>query len=71
MTNANLTPYLPSDIGPLQNMGAEVHYMGYYLKWHLQAAYYFAVEKGNFRISPERTVGTYSKYTSIDDKIDA
>lgn len=70
MTNAELDPFLPSDVAPLQNMGAEVHYLGYYLKWHPQAAYYFAVENGGFRASPERTVGTYSKYNSIDDKID-
>lgn len=70
MTDADLTPYLPSDVAPLREMGAEVHYLGYYLKWHPQAAYYFAVEKGGFQASPERTVGTYSKYNSIDDKID-
>ncbi len=70
MSNADLTPYLPSDVAPLEKMGAEVHYLGYYLKWHPQSAYYFAVENGGFRASPERTVGTYSKYNSIDDKID-
>lgn len=70
LTNADLTPYLPSDVAPLEDMGAEVHYLGYYLRWHPQTAYYFAVENGGFRPSPERTVGTYSKYNSIDDKID-
>ena len=47
-----------------------MHYLGYYLKWHPQSAYYFAVENGGFMASPERTAGTYSKYNSIDDKID-
>ncbi|WP_272010090.1 N-acetyl sugar amidotransferase [Roseovarius sp. ZX-A-9] len=70
MTQADLSPFLPSDMKPLEELGAQVHYLGYYLKWHPQAAYYFAVEKGGFRASPERTVGTYSKYNSIDDKID-
>lgn len=70
MTNADLDPFLPSDIRPLKEIGAEVHYLGYYLKWHPQSAYYFAVEKGGFMPSPERTAGTYSKYNSIDDKID-
>jgi hypothetical protein len=28
------------------------------------------VEHGGFQASPERTPGTYSKYNSIDDKID-
>ena len=30
----------------------------------------YAVEHGDFVASPERTAGTYSKYSSIDDKID-
>ena len=36
----------------------------------LRGAYYYAVENGGFQASPERTPGTYSKYNSIDDKID-
>ena len=47
-----------------------MHYLGYYLKWHPQACYYYAVEHGGFEASPERTPGTYSKYNSIDDRID-
>ena len=70
MTPADLAPYMPSDVRPLKTLGAEVHYLGYYLKWHPQSAYYFAVENGGFKPSPERTLGTYSKYNSIDDKID-
>jgi hypothetical protein len=48
----------------------EVHYLGYYLKWHPQSCYYYSVENGGFQASPERTPGTYSKYNSIDDRID-
>ena len=48
----------------------EVHYLGYYLKWHPQSCYYYAVEHGGFQASPERTPGTYSKYNCIDDRID-
>ncbi len=70
LSQADLTPYLPSDVRPLEQLGAEVHYLGYYLKWHPQSAYYFAVENGGFRASPERNAGTYSKYNSLDDKID-
>ena len=40
------------------------------MKWHPQECYYFAVDKGGFQASPERTTGTYSKYNSIDDKLD-
>ena len=66
----DLQPYLPADPSQIEEKGVEVHYLGYYLKWHPQACYYYAVENGGFQASPERTPGTYSKYNSIDDRID-
>ena len=48
----------------------DVRYLGYYLKWKPQEMYYYACEKGGFEAAPERTPGTYSKYNSIDDKLD-
>lgn len=66
----DLEPYLPADPRRLEQVGTEVHYLGYYLKWHPQSCYYYAVEHGGFQASPERTPGTYSKYNSIDDRID-
>lgn len=65
-----LNPYLPADPGDIERVGTEVHYLGYYLKWHPQSCYYYAQEHGGFEPSPERTPGTYSKYNSIDDRID-
>ena len=65
-----LNPYLPIDSQTLEQKSIEVHYLGYFLKWHPQSAYYYACQHGNFEASPERTPGTYSKYNSIDDKID-
>ncbi len=66
----DLEPYMPVDPQKLKDEGIEMHFLGYYLKWHPQGAYYFAVEHGGFRPAPERTAGTYSKYNSIDDKMD-
>jgi N-acetyl sugar amidotransferase len=66
----DLVPYLPPDPEELRQKKIEVHYLGYYLKWHPQGCYYYSVEHGGFEASPERTPGTYSKYNSIDDKID-
>lgn len=70
LSRADLEPYLPADPEALEKARVEVHYLGYYLKWHPQSAYYYAVEHGGFECSPERTPGTYSKYNSIDDKLD-
>ncbi len=65
-----LQPYLPANPDQIRQRKIEVHYLGYYLKWHPQSCYYYAVEHGGFQASPERTPGTYSKYNSIDDRID-
>ena len=65
-----LQQYLPAEPSVLDLASVEVHYLGYYLPWHPQSAYYYAVENGGFEPSPERTPGTYSKYNSIDDKVD-
>jgi N-acetyl sugar amidotransferase len=68
--HSDLQPYFPADPNQILEKRIEVHYLGYYLKWHPQSAYYYAVEHGGFQASPERTPGTYSKYNSIDDRID-
>jgi N-acetyl sugar amidotransferase len=61
---------LPLKNEELNNFPLEVHYLGYYLKWIPQEAFYYSVENCGFKPSPFRTQGTYSKYNSIDDKID-
>ena len=66
----DLEPYFPADPNHLAERRIEVHYLGYYLRWHPQGCYYYSVEHGGFQASPERTPGTYSKYNSIDDRID-
>lgn len=66
----DIDPYLPANPEALKDVKTEVHYLGYYLRWHPQSCYYYAVEHGGFQASPERTPGTYSKYNSIDDRID-
>ena len=66
----DLTSYLPADHRELEASKIEVHYLGYYLRWTPQENYYYAVEHTGFEANPVRTEGTYSKYNSIDDKID-
>lgn len=67
---ADLMPYLPASHEDLDRSHIEVHYLGYYLKWTPQEAYYYAVEHTGFQARPFRSAGTYCKYHSIDDKID-
>jgi N-acetyl sugar amidotransferase len=67
---ADLAPYLPADHRQLEASKIEVHYLGYYLKWTPQESYYYSVEHCGFAANPFRSEGTYSKYNSLDDKID-
>ena len=67
---SDLMSFLPPKLEDLEKANIEVHYLGYYLKWTPQEVYYYAVENTGFKARPERTPGTYSKYNSIDDKID-
>jgi N-acetyl sugar amidotransferase len=70
MSIADLDAYLPESAANLDRIGTEVHYLGYYIRWHPQEAYYYAVEHSDFLPNDFRTEGSYSKYNSIDDKID-
>jgi N-acetyl sugar amidotransferase len=66
----DLNPYLPIDPQRLRQVGTEVHYLSYYLRWDPQECYYYAAEHTGFQANTERTEGSYSKYSSIDDRID-
>ena len=54
----------------LNSKKIEQRYLGYYLEWDPQECYYYAAKNTGFRPNTERTEGSYSKYSSIDDKID-
>lgn len=66
----DLMTFLPLPADEFFKTNIQIHYLGYYLKWIPQEAYYYAVENTGFQARPFRTQGTYSKYNSIDDKID-
>lgn len=66
----DFAPYIPNQPKDLIEAGIEVHYLGYYLKWDPQECYYYASQNTGFKANTERTQGSYSKYSSIDDKID-
>tara|TARA_B100001093_G_C26853393_1_gene1026202 strand:- start:1340 stop:2617 length:1278 start_codon:yes stop_codon:yes gene_type:complete len=66
----DLLPFLPSIPNTKTKTDIKIHYLGYYIKWTPQEAYYYAVENTGFKARPFRSQGTYAKYHSIDDKID-
>lgn len=48
----------------------QIHFFGYYKRWDPQENFYYCSENTGFLCNPDRTEGTYSKYASLDDKLD-
>lgn len=67
---SDLEAYFPVNPDAIDKTGTEVHYLGYYVKWHPQETYYYSVENTDFMPNYHRTEGSFSKYSSLDDKID-
>ena len=63
--------YMPAKPDDLRRVGMTVKYLGHYIKWDPQSAFYYATENCGFECRDTgRSDGTYSKYNSIDCKID-
>ena len=67
---SDMNPYLPISHKIIDKLNVQVHHLSYYINWDPQENYYYAVDKVGYQGNSERTQGTYSKYSSIDDRID-
>ena len=70
ISEKDIKPYMAPSNEDLEKLGLELHFYGYYKKWIPQENYYYCVENTGFQANPVRSEGTYSKYASLDDKID-
>lgn len=70
LTLKDLYNFIPAVDKEFDQINLQIHYLGYYLRWTPQEAYYYAVQNTGFKARPFRSQATYSKYNSIDDKID-
>jgi N-acetyl sugar amidotransferase len=67
---ADLYPFMSPKYIDIKKNNTEIHFFGYYKFWDPQENYYYCKENTNFSPNTERSEGTYSKYASLDDKID-
>lgn len=70
VTLADLAPFRAPDIDEIRANKTEIHFMGYYKHWDPQENFYYAIANTGFTPNPERSEGTYSKYASLDDRVD-
>jgi len=69
--SSDLRFYRPPLVEVLQDKGIQMHWFSFYHKWVPQENYYYAVEHTGFQANPDgRSEGTYSKYASLDDRMD-
>jgi len=67
---SDLNLYMPIESKEIRNLNLNMYYLGYYLKWDPQEMFYYASDNTGFTANDERTDGSYSKYSGIDDKMD-
>lgn len=67
---ADLKPFMAPPFAQIQENRTEIHFLGYYKFWDPQENFYYCRENTGFSPNTERSEGTYSKYASLDDRID-
>ncbi len=67
----DMNPYLPIQEDEFYKAKIATIEIPYYVNYNQEANYYYAKQFTNFEVNPDgRTEGTYTKYKSLDDKID-
>jgi N-acetyl sugar amidotransferase len=70
ISEEDLKFYLPLTSKKADESQLDPRWLGYFLKFHPQENYYFAQDHIGFEANDQRTEGTYSRYNSLDDRID-
>ena len=71
ITENDLQSYLYPDIEKIREAGVTAYYFGYFNKWSMYENYQYIREKIDFITHPKgRTVGTFTYFDSLDDKMD-
>ena len=71
ISKKDLIPYMPLKEKDFIDTNIKVLQLPYFINYNPQSNFYFAKEKTNFEVNPHgRSEGTYTKYASLDDKID-
>lgn len=66
----DLRPFMAPRYEDILKNKTEIHFLGYYKFWDPQENFYYCQENTGFTPNTERSEGTYSKYASLDDRID-
>ena len=66
----NLNLFDEPDLKSLKKGKVKKYFYGYFRNWSNHSNFYYASQNTGFKPNKRRTEGTYTKYSSIDDKLD-
>ena len=69
-TKKELSLFYPPSKTEYSNKVCDSYFYGYFRNWSNHSNFYYASTHTGFQPNTRRTEGTYTKYSSIDDKID-
>jgi N-acetyl sugar amidotransferase len=67
---ADLKPFSAPPYEQIVCNNTQIHFLGHYKPWDPQENFYYCTEHTGFTPNTERSEGTFSKYASLDDRID-
>jgi N-acetyl sugar amidotransferase len=70
LSENDLKPFMAPKYDQIMSNQTKIHFFGYYKFWDPQENFYYCQENNGFSANSERSEGTYSKYASLDDRID-
>lgn len=70
LSMADIKPFMAPPYETVVRNNTQIHFFGYYKFWDPQENFYYCQENTGFTPNTERSEGTYSKYASLDDRID-
>lgn len=71
ISKSDLLPFLPISEDQVKESKLEVLPITRFINYNPQDNFYYAKENSNFQVNPDgRSEGTYTKYSSLDDKFD-
>ena len=71
LSKNDLHPFMPVNEEEMLEANLEILAITDFINYNPQNNYYFAKEKTGFQVNPDgRSEGTYTKYISLDDKLD-
>ena len=70
LRDQDFIPYMPLKKKDFKDLDLNILFLGWFLKWDPQEIYYYATKNSGFILDDYKTDGSYSRYSSIDDKME-